>query len=99
MRAYCRKTISLAAQVPVSSSIVHAAASNTSSETVEISSNEKDEKNNMADALSKKRETDTSPSLEEFQNLAGGADIKVLLSWLLYEAFGVYYFILLFCQK
>ncbi|XP_074575032.1 brefeldin A-inhibited guanine nucleotide-exchange protein 5 [Curcuma longa] len=65
-------------QVPVSSSIVHAAASNTSSETVEISSNEKDEKNSVADALSKKCENDTSPSLEEFQNLAGGADIKGL---------------------
>ncbi|KAG6492868.1 hypothetical protein ZIOFF_047836 [Zingiber officinale] len=65
-------------QVPVSSSIVHAAASNTSAETVEISSNEKDEKNSVADALSKKHENDTSPSLEEFQNLAGGADIKGL---------------------
>lgn len=39
----------------------------------------------MADALPKKHEYDSSPSLEEFQNLASGADIKVPPWHLLYE--------------
>ncbi|XP_042389327.1 brefeldin A-inhibited guanine nucleotide-exchange protein 5-like isoform X1 [Zingiber officinale] len=66
-------------QVPVSS-IAHAAipASFTSSENVEKSSDATDEKNTVADALPKKHENDASPRLEEFQNLASGADIKGL---------------------
>ncbi|WOK99061.1 brefeldin A-inhibited guanine nucleotide-exchange protein 5-like isoform X1 [Canna indica] len=64
-----------------SSSFVHADTpdSDKNSDNVEISSSDQDEKKTtLADALSMNRVNETSPSIEELQNLAGGSDIKGL---------------------
>nr|XP_009397789.1 PREDICTED: brefeldin A-inhibited guanine nucleotide-exchange protein 5-like [Musa acuminata subsp. malaccensis] len=69
-------------QVSVSSSSYEHAdipsASYTTSDNVEMSRDEDEKKTSTADALSKSHTNETSPSFEELQNLAGGADIKGL---------------------
>ena len=64
-----------------SSSYEHAdipSASYTTSDNVEMSRDEDEKKTSTADALSMSHTNETSPSFEELQNLAGGADIEVV---------------------
>ncbi|THU74569.1 hypothetical protein C4D60_Mb04t34760 [Musa balbisiana] len=53
-------------------------ASYTTSDNVEMSRDEDEKTTSTADALSMSHTNETSPSFEELQNLAGGADIKGL---------------------
>lgn len=63
-----------------------ASASSIQSNNGEISVDEQEEKNiTLGDALSMNREKGTPASVEELQNLAGGADIKVISFKSLYE--------------
>ena len=54
-------------------------ASSTNSDYEEVPRDDQDEKKiTLGDALTMNRANETSPSFEQLQNLAGGADIKVL---------------------
>lgn len=82
--------VSQASVPPASSAVKDAPSSSTKddSENGEISTDKQDEeKTSLGDALSMNRASEASPtSVEELQNLAGGADIKVVkLDWILFN--------------